>query len=117
MSFNNNLRFNVCGNNITFNDKLVATSETKYILVGWFHSGACFAKELIRENFPECVNPDYWGKTHWNLSEETLNKYKNAKIFFILSTVFEHNCDKNSVVISTFLSVNIFSLSAIFPIL
>jgi hypothetical protein len=82
---NRDNRWEIGNNIVRYDDFLNATPNAKYILVSWLHSGSCFARELIRENFPECVDMNFWGKTHWVLSEETLNIYKDAKIFFILS--------------------------------
>jgi hypothetical protein len=60
--------------------------ETKYLLVSWRMSGSEFVKELIRENFPECINRDHWGKTHIPLPDEMLYIMKsiNVKVFFII---------------------------------
>jgi hypothetical protein len=80
-----NVRWANGKNIINYSDRLNATINAKYILVSWLHSGSCFSRELIRENFPECVDINLWGKTHWELSEETINVYRKAKIFFILS--------------------------------
>jgi hypothetical protein len=78
-------RWDYNDNIIHYDDGLNITEKSNYILVSWLHSGSCFSRELIRENFPECVNLDLWGKTHWKLTDLTLEKYKDCKIFFILS--------------------------------
>lgn len=59
----------------------------KYLLVSWRLSGSEFARQLIRENFPETINIDLWGKSHMQIPPQmtSILKKTKIKIFFIIA--------------------------------
>jgi len=59
----------------------------KFLLVSWRMAGSEFAKELIRENFPETTPNSCWAKSHIILDKELTKKLIDAgtKVFVIIS--------------------------------
>lgn len=63
----------------------------KFLLAGYRYSGVNFCRELIRENFPECVDRSLWWtdsydhKKHIPLNKSEFKWFEGRKVFFILS--------------------------------
>ena len=61
--------------------------DNKLLLVSWRMAGSEFAKELIRENYPEATALEQWGKTHINLEIELTKALaaSGTKVIIVIS--------------------------------